>query len=196
MLRTNLASRPFYNDRLVGLLLVFIAMAAVALTAFNAQQLVTLSGQRSTLKAQIARDESAAARADKEALALQHTVDRAVLTRLAGATREANVLIGGRTFSWTIFFNQIEKTLPANVRLVSVAPVIDEGALRITMQVIAKRAEDAGTFMDALEATGAFHDAKPRERDRTDDGQYRVMIWANYEQPNATLSIPKPKARR
>ena len=36
MLRTNLSTRPFYNERAVQLLLALAALLVVVLTAFNA----------------------------------------------------------------------------------------------------------------------------------------------------------------
>ena len=47
MLKGNLSSRPFYNERLVSAALVLIAALALALTAFNGSKLYTLSTQRS-----------------------------------------------------------------------------------------------------------------------------------------------------
>ena len=62
MLRGNLATRPFYNERIVALLLGLLAVAAVALTVTNGTRLMQLSSRRSELRAQATADADAAAR--------------------------------------------------------------------------------------------------------------------------------------
>jgi hypothetical protein len=197
MLQTNLASRPFYNERLVTAALMLLAVVVLGLAAFNVQQLVSLSSRRSALAAQIGRDEKTADAASHEATAVQHTVNQAALTALANEAREANNLIAERTFSWTIFLGLIEKTLPQDVHLVSVAPRVDDNQLWITMLVIAKRPEDLNAFMNALDATGSFFETTAREEDRTDDGMRRATMRARYVQPaamGATPTTPVPGA--
>lgn len=129
------------------------------------------------------RDEGEALRVRNEAVALQTSVDSATLKTLAVATREANTLIDQRTFSWTIFFGFIEKTLPLDVRLMSVAPRIERGDFRIVMIVNARRLADVETFIDALIGTGAFYDVTPTEQQRNDDGTFTATMVTGYVPP-------------
>ena len=183
MLRGNLATRPFYNERLVTLLLALIAVVAVALTVFNASRLMQLSSRRSELRAQMSEDDANAARIRGNAVAVQNSVDRAALTSLAGSAREANRLIDARTFSWTTFFGYIEDTIPTGVRLNAVSPEIEKGDIIVTMLLIGRQADDVAAFMTALEDTGAFYDVLPTVADRTEDGMERVTIRAGYLPP-------------
>lgn len=183
MLRGNLATRPFYNERLVTLLLALIALVAVALTVFNASRLLQLSSRRSELRAQMDEDSADAARIRGNAVAVQNSVDRAALLSLAGSAREANSLIDARTFSWTTFFGFIEDTIPTGVRLNAVSPEIEKGDIVVTMLLIGRQADDVATFMKALEDTGAFYDVMPTVADRTEDGMERVTIRAGYLPP-------------
>jgi hypothetical protein len=188
VLRGNLSTRPFYNERLVSLSLGLVAVVVLALTAFNVSQLVSLSGERSDLRARIARDDSEATRVNAEAAALQRTVSGGTLRILSGSTREANALIDERTFSWTGFFGLIEKTLPVDVRLVAVTPHADKGELRIEMLVVSRGRGDLDTFIDALLETGAFYDVIPKSEQINDDGTRGVALEAGYLPP------PAPKA--
>jgi hypothetical protein len=183
MLRGNLATRPFYNERIVGLLLALIAIVAIALTIFNASRLVQLSSRRSALRGQMAEDEANAERIRQSAQTVQNSVDRAALTSLAGSAREANTLIDARTFSWTTFFGYIEDTIPLGVRLNAVSPEFEKGDIIVTMLLIGRQAEDVDTFMNALEDTGAFYDMSPTTADRTEDGMERVTIRGFYLPP-------------
>ena len=183
MLRGNLATRPFYNERLVTLLLALIALVALALTVFNASRLLQLSSRRSVLRAHMDEDSANAARIRGNAVAVQNSVDRAALLSLAGSAREANSLIDARTFSWTTFFGYIEDAIPTGVRLNAVSPEIEKGDIVVTMLLIGRQADDVAAFMTALEDTGAFYDAMPTAADRTEDGMERVTIRAGYLPP-------------
>ena len=194
MLRGNLATRPFYNERLVALLLALGATVVIALTAINATRLLQLSSRRSELRAQIAADESAAARIRQGAAATQKGVDRAALTVLAGSAHEANLLIDQRTFSWTTLLTLIEGAIPMNVHLTSITPEFKKGDIIITMMLIGKQVEDVAGFMDTLEATGAFYDVGQTVVGATEEGFDRVTIKGFYLPPAATKTAQAAKA--
>jgi hypothetical protein len=191
MLRGNLSSRPFYNERLVSAGIAVVAVLAIVLAAVGVRELAVLSGRRSELKSRIARDTGQAHQIEAAALGLQHSIDRATLTQLAGSTQEANALIDERSFSWTVFFGLIEKTLPTNLRLVSVAPRVEKGRILITMGVVARKLEDVDAFINALQETGAFYDLLPRSRQRNeDDNTIRAEVAAYYVAPAVQDAAP------
>ena len=51
MLRTNLSTRPFYNERAVHLVLGLVALVVLALTVVNLVSVVRLSRQNTVLSA-------------------------------------------------------------------------------------------------------------------------------------------------
>ena len=192
MLRINLSSRPFYNERLVSFLIGLIAVIAVATTVVAVQQALSLSRTRTELRSAMARDEAAAAKADTEALEIQRAINAKALKGLALSTQQANTLIDERTFSWTVFFGLIEKTLPNDVRVTSVAPMIDKTGVLVVMTLISKRPEDLAKFIEGLQSTGAFYDVLPRQEDATDDGMRRTSLEARYLPPSRAA---KPAAK-
>jgi hypothetical protein len=180
MLRGNLATRPFYNERLVTLGIVLGAVAVVALTAFNASQIMSLSQQRAGFKANQAQDDGEAATVGQGTLTVQKSVDQVRLAALARQTREANDLIDERTFSWTSFLDRIEKTLPRDARLLSVAPRVNRGEFEIGMAVNAKRFDDLEEFVDKLLATGDFYDTIAGTTNHNDDNTFTGAIMTRY----------------
>jgi hypothetical protein len=198
MLRANLSSRPFYNERLVSAAIAGIAIAAIALAAFSVYQLTGLARQRSELKGRIARDAAQASHVETTARSLQRTIDRQRLLQLAGSTQEANALIDERTFSWTIFFGLIEKTLPVDLRLLAVTPRAERGRIRVTMTVVGKQLEAINTFVDALQETRSFSDLLPRNTERNeDDNTFRADVVAYYAppgEPATAAPVPAPAA--
>ena len=157
MLKGNLATRPFYNERLVTLFVALVGVVGLALAAYNVTRIVDLSGQRSALRSRIAHDNSEAARIDAETQAIQKSINIEQLNGLAASTGEANALIDQRTFSWTAFFTIISKTLPLDARLIAVAPKQDSGNLS---------GADAGR--------GPI-DGRPRDAGESADGDRRVL---------------------
>ena len=186
MLRSNLATRPFYNERLVTLGIIVGVVAVLALTAFNASQILSLSQQRAAFKSDQARDDGEAATVNQGTLAVQKSVDQVRLIALARQTREANDLIDERTFSWTVFLDTVEKTLPLDARLMSVAPRVNRGEFEITMGVNAKGYQDLEDFVDKLLATGVFYDTIAGSTNQNDDGTVSARIMTRY------FLAPKP----
>ena len=180
MLRTNLSTRPFYNERAVQLLLALAALLVVILTAFNAIRIFSLSRQNTELSSLVNRDRQEAQRLTREAQRIRAGINVEELQATADAAGVANALIDQRTFSWTEFFNRIEETLPPDVMLTSVQPSFGREATIIQMSVLGRQIEDIDEFMEKLEATGAFHDVLPTQEDTTDEGLHRLMVRSTY----------------
>lgn len=202
MLRTNLSTRPFYNERAVQLLLALAALLVVVLTAFNAIRIYSLSRQNTELSSLVNRDRQEAQRLTREAQRIRAGINVDELQATADAAAVANALIDQRTFSWTEFFNRIEETLPPDVMLTSVQPSFAQDATSIQMSVLGRRIEDIDEFIEKLEATGAFHDVLPTQEDTTDEGLHRLMVRSIYtgtvsEAPEtATPAQAKPESAK
>jgi hypothetical protein len=180
MVRTNLATRPFYNERAAHVVIGFAAVVVLAITLLNVIQIVSLSRHNTELSSRISAEQAEVQRLTTEAARIRRTINKNELELVVGAAQEANVLIDQRTFSWTEFFNQIESTLPADVMLSSVRPSVKDGETNVVMGVLGRRAEDVDEFMERLEATGAFEHIIPASKDRTDSGLHRVVIESVY----------------
>lgn len=180
MLRGNLSTRPFYNERLIHWVLALAAVTLVALTAFSAAQFLSLSRDQSALSARIAQDEQRAQALRREAADVRRGIDAAELETTVVATREVNAVIDQRVFSWTALFNTIERTIPPAVALRAVYPTIDKGSVTVRLIVNARRSDDVGAFMDALERTQTFRALQSVEELRIDDGSYVVTFDGQY----------------
>jgi Tfp pilus assembly protein PilN len=180
VLRTNLSTRPFYNERAVHLLLALAGVVVVVLTSFNAIRIFALSRQNTELSSLINRDHDEAQRLTREAQRIRAGINQKELEATANSAAVANSLIEQRTFSWTEFFNHIEETLPPDVMLTAVRPSFNDDVTTIQMTVLGRRSEDLDEFMEKLEATGAFDSVLPAQRDTTDEGLDRLLVEAIY----------------
>jgi hypothetical protein len=187
VLRTNLSTRPFYNERIIHLLIALAGVIILGITFFNAVKLVELSRQNTDLSTRVGRDRTDGDSLRREAARIRKGIDPKELTVVAAAAREANTLIDQRTFSWTAFFNHLEATLPPDVMLVSVRPSIDRGATRVSMVVLGRTPEDIDEFIEKLEATGAFEKILPRQMDKTDEGLNRAVLDSVYTPDQAEV---------
>jgi hypothetical protein len=189
MIRTNLSTRPFYNERGVHALAALVAAAVLAVTAWQAVRVVRLSRYKTELNAAIARDRAEADRHAAEALDIRKGLDQKQLATLAKAAKEANDLIAQRTFSWTELFNQIEATLPNDVMLMGVAPDIGDGITQVHMDVQGKGEDEIQAFWDRLEKTGQFRDSEWSSVTITDQGLHRMTMSVIYK-PGAPATRP------
>lgn len=209
MLRGNLATRPFYNERLVRTVLAAALAAAVAWAAVNAATLVSLTQQSTMLSDRVRTEGVQAAGARNQADAVRRGLDLAQLRQVSTAAAEANALIARRTFSWTALFNHLEATLPPDVRLVEVQPQTDDaGRLMVSLTVVSRRIEDLDEFIRGLEGTGAFRGVLSRSDEALEDGTIASSLQGYYLAPAAgtapAASEPKsasaapaaPEARR
>jgi Tfp pilus assembly protein PilN len=180
MLRTNLSTRPFYNERAVHAVLGIAALIVAVLTAFTLFQMVRLSSQNTQLSSRIGSDRGEADRLTREATRIRRGINQGELQVVVAAAREANSLIDQRTFSWTEFFNHIEETLPPDVMLTGVQPAVTNEGMKVSMTVIARRPVDVDEFMEKLEATGAFENVLNRLEEDLESGMTRMVVEAIY----------------
>lgn len=185
MLKGNLSTRPFYNDRIVTAAIAVAAVIVLVASIVSVTRLVSLSSKRSEIRGRLDADTQEATRVRAEAEALQGRVDRVTLARLATSAREANQLIDQRTFSWTSLLGQLEDTLPPDVRLTAISPQADRGTFRVGLAVVARDLNDVDAFIDALIETGGFYDVAPVEQRANDDGTYQAVVQASYLPPRS-----------
>ncbi len=181
MIHTNLSTRPFYNERLVHVVLAVLALAAIAVTALNVVSIVRLSGKDAALTTQTTRAESKAAESRRNAVRVMSGINPAQLGAVSAAASEANVLIDRRTFSWTQLLTDFEATLPPDVRISSVAPRVEkDGTLHIEILAVGRTPEDISSFVDKLEARGAFADVLLTQENVNTEGLLETTIVGRY----------------
>ena len=180
MLRTNLATRPFYNERLVQAALAVVAAIGLAVLAAGLVRLSDLARRHGGLNTRIERADQAAADLAAGAAEAQRARTPRDLTALADATREADILTTQRVFSWTDFFNRIETTLPPDVMVTEVRPEIEPGRVDVAMGVLGRSLDSISRFVTSLETSGAFVGVLNRQVELTEDGMYQAVLRGRY----------------
>jgi Tfp pilus assembly protein PilN len=185
VIRTNLSTRPFYNERAVHAIALIVGLIVVALAGWQTIRIVLLSKYKTELNASIARDKAESDRQEREAEQIRGKINQKELTVVVSAAKEANELIAQRTFSWTQLFNQLETTLPEDVMLTSIHPDFKDGVTTINLDIQGRRSDDIDAFWEHLEKTGSFHDVQWSDVSVGEDGVNKVEMKAVYTEPPA-----------
>ena len=180
MLRTNLSTRPFYNERVVHAVAAIAAILLLAVTAAQVLRVVQLSRLKTELNGYIKRDKAEAEYRTNEAANIRRGLDQKQLTLVASEAKEANQLIARRTFSWTQLLNYLTETLPNDVMLTSIRPDFQEGGTQISMEIQGRGGDEIDKFWENLEKTGAFHDIEWSGLNVSEEGIHRVQMTAIY----------------
>jgi Tfp pilus assembly protein PilN len=184
MLRSNLSTRPFYNERAVRTGLGGVALIALGLTLFNAIEILRLESAGREARQLVAQNAAQAREMRDKAQAIRQAIDRSQLALVQAAAREANILIDRRTFSWTALLNYFQATLPPDVRIAAVQPQVEnDGRMIVNITALARQIDDLNEFMDALGTTGAFTDVLSRSHTVLEDGTWRSELQAYYHVP-------------
>lgn len=194
MIRANLSTRPFYNERAVLLWLLVLILIVAAATVFNVARVIRYSQTDTELVTRASRDEARAADLRAEAARLRGSVDLQQIELASTEARQANALIDRRTFSWTDLFNQFETTFPDNVRIAAVRPTLDEkGGLVLTVNVVARSVDDVDELIRNLEGTGSFGNLLSVEERFNTDGMLEATLEGHYAPRQAKPAAPEAK---
>ena len=190
--RINLATRPFYNERAVHVVLALVAAIVLAVTAYNLWEVYVLSGRHAELQGRISQADTKSRELKDRATLIRGAINPRELEATVAAAREANLLIERRVFSWTEILNQFETTLPAAVRISSVRPRVErDGRMMVEVVVLARTVEAVDAFIENLEKRGAFSGVLSREEFVNEDG----LIQASLEGRYRPAAGPAPAAK-
>ncbi len=155
-LRLNLATSPQSNNRpfvagsLLGAAAALIALLLLAHAAYSSwQNQRELRAENSALQSQIRESQT-----QQQALAAYFRSPRA--KRVLDRSEFLNSLIDERSFPWTRIFTDLEHTLPAGVRVVSISPSLHNGRAEVSLQVGAQTGASEVQFLRAMETSKVF----------------------------------------
>lgn len=157
--RVNLATRPFRNETTPVLLFALAWTVALGLTAVHARTVRRLtSASVSALQGEARALEAESARLREEAARLRGPAPgRETVARWA----RLKELVDRRTFSWSGLLSVLEEALPRDVRLVSIAPDVREGEVRLEIVAVARSVDAGLEFVKVLEDRPEFSDVFP-----------------------------------
>ena len=187
MLKINLATRPFYNERVIDTVLLLLGTGALVLMALGGRTVLQLSNTYADVVRTAELSELQTGTVTQEMVTLNQSVSEDELEMLRLSAAEANRLIDQRVFSWTELFNVIEETLPDRVMLTGLRPTGTSGSMSLTIGVVGERVTDIEQFIEELEATGSVDNVLARQEQRTENGMYSAQLTGAVSYTHLTL---------
>ncbi|HEV3333048.1 MAG TPA: PilN domain-containing protein [Bryobacteraceae bacterium] len=181
----NLASQPFRRDRAlliasiaVSLLLVGTLGGLISLILLDRSQLADVRHDVNQLDKEIQRVTAQQAGFDAVLRRPENTevIERSVML---------NELLYRKGISWTRILSDLEKTMPFNVRLMSVRPYVNkENQVTLDMQVGAETQGAVIEFLKALESSQLFESptAPSSQAPSQSEPLFRSRVVVNYAQ--------------
>jgi Tfp pilus assembly protein PilN len=180
MLKINLATRPFYNERVVHVVLILLGTGALVLMGLAGRTVLELSKVHTEITRAAEASDALVETVSQETLSLNENVSDEELEVLRRSAAEANRLIDQRVFSWTELFNLIERTLPNRVMLTGLRPSGNASRISLVIGVVGERVADIEEFIEQLEASGSFENVLARQEQRTEDGMYSAQLTGEF----------------
>ena len=181
----NLASRPFRRDRAmlvasvaVGILLVACLSALITLANADSAQLADVRKEVSQLRAQITA-------ATKQQADFEAVIRKPENAQVLELTVFLNTLLSRKGISWTRILADLEKTMPANVKVLNIQPyVTGRNQLVLSLQVGSEGPEPVIAFYKALEGSDLFGGVTQNIYQPPSQAEplYRYRFTVNYAQ--------------
>lgn len=159
ILATNLAQRPFRNERLPWLLAGLLMAVAVLISVVHGRFIARLlSGDEATTVLQVRENEARIAELERDIAAEPPLrIETSELVRL----RAYKDLVDRRVFPWRLLLAELESVLGEGVRLTRIAPAGPSGGRGMLIEVSgeARSKDDAFTLAEDLDRSPAFSSA-------------------------------------
>ncbi len=127
-IRPNLARRPFVDSRPANVAAAILLLAAIVLSIVSVRTVYSYLEDSRQSRAEIASLKAEIGRFEASERHAREKLARFDLAGLQAGAEEANQLARLRVFSWSRFLTRLEKTLPNDVRVVSVTLSKPDGA--------------------------------------------------------------------
>ena len=181
----NLASQPFRRDRAM---LVASAVVAILLVACLAA-LVTLANadnaQLADVRKEVAQLRTQIAAAGKQQTAFETVIRKPENAQVLELSVFLNTLLARKGISWTRILADLEKTLPANVKVLNIQPyVTGRNQVVLGLQVGSETPEPVITFYKRLEGSELFGGVTQNIYQPPSQAEplYRYRFTVNYAQ--------------
>ncbi len=197
--RLNIATSPLENHRrfIAGAAL----LGAVSLAALAALSIVTYRGLRDNrgLRSQVSRLSS-----EIRQFRFQHRdlVDYFQDARTKKELERAaffNALIDQRSFQWTKVFRDLEDLLPPGVRVVSIAPRMEDGRVEVRLVIGASADEEKVAFLKKMDTAAQFSrvqvigETRPSRQEQGDRVLLELRAWYLPQESSESEKAPAEK---
>ena len=181
--RLNLATTPLENSRQFVAVSMVAGVALVALFVFLSQRTYSEWRDNRNLREETSRLENEMRDYADKRRELEGFFRKAENKHAMERADFLNGIIRQRSFPWTQVFMDLERQLPAGVRVVSIAPRMENG--RVEVKLVVGAADDVGKlkFLKTLEASREFTrvqvtgESRPARSEEGDNVVLELIVW-------------------
>ena len=155
----NFSKKPFENQRLSQLIIILTASLLIPLTLIHGYFLLThyLAREHQGIEFKIEKVKKQIEETEQQISQNRKTLEGSqpdlVKERLLFLKR----IYRHKKFSWTDLFHELEKIIPANVKIVSIQPIDIDGHMTVNLALIGKKLANIIEMVTALEASSSFN---------------------------------------
>jgi hypothetical protein len=177
----NLASRPFRDYRPIYAVVVVTSLLIAFLMLNNVDTYYRYVRDTRKTRDEIASIESQTRQEHRRAEVATKVISTIDLTSLSKETKFVNAQLAERAFSWSELLDRLEVVLPANTRIMSVAPSFaDNGLVHLSLQCEGKTAASMVNMLARLQRDPHFATPFPTGQDVTANG-YRFGFGVDFK---------------
>lgn len=174
-LNLNLATSPLQNRRRFLAGAGAAGLVAVVALVFLGQHAYRDWQANRQLRADISRIENEISGYEDQQTELARYFEMPAAKQVLDRSNFLNVLIHERTFPWPKIFEDLEHTLPAGVRIVSIAPTLQGGRAEVRLTFAAMDDQSKVKFLHALETSKVFTEVRVSDEKYPDASQERTQ---------------------
>jgi Tfp pilus assembly protein PilN len=167
-LRLNLSTSPRENHRPFLAATAAIGILGILALAFLSRAALRSWRSNREIRTEVARLENEIRRERQQQQALENYFRSPQAQQILDRSAFLNSLIDQRAFPWTKVFMDLEQTLPPGVRVVSIAPKLENGRALIELTIGAATDEGKLKFLETLEKSVVFSGIQVKDEKHQD----------------------------
>jgi len=179
-LHLNLADRPYRDYRPLYAVVVVTSILIAIMLLNNIETGYRYVRETRTTRDKITTIENQIDTENRRADEAGQRIRGVNVKQLSEQAQFVNARLAERAFSWSELLDRLERVLPDDVRIESVAPAFGKtGTVHLTMQGSAKTGDGMTRTIDRLNHDPHFANPFPTSEDRTETG-YKFGIGVDY----------------
>lgn len=179
-LHLNLASRPFRDYRPLYLVVVVASILIAVMMFLNIDTYLRYVRETKTKRAQIDKLEQQIEEEQRRTEQVNQRLKTVDVKLLSSQTQFVNTQLAQRAFSWSELLDRLERVLPDDVRVQTIAPVFDRnGMIHLSLNCDTKTGEGMINTIRRFNADPNFSGPFPASESVTPTG-YKFVLAVDY----------------
>lgn len=183
--RPNLAREPFVDLRPVAVAGIALAVLAVVLTTVSVVEIASAKGEEQALAGRLRELQTRRTDLSRQVVEIDRKLAGESWKKLDRETESLRQVVAQRRLAWSDLLADLEKVVPWDVRLVSIAPSLsDKGEITVSLSGIAAGRAGWLKLLAAFFNSDKFSSPVPGSEDAPGAGntvgyrfQLRVRYW-------------------